>query len=64
MLVANVNSCLIIIRQTSFLFLFLVKILIQPCAGFPSAHVFVVQTGIYVRDSFHENKRERMEFLL
>jgi hypothetical protein len=26
-------------------------------AGFPSADIFVIQTGIYVQDGFHENKR-------
>jgi hypothetical protein len=28
-------------------------------AGFPSADIFVIQTGIYVQDGFHENKRKR-----
>jgi len=58
---------LLYFAKTSFLFLFLaesVEILIQPRAGFPSADIFVVQTGIYVRDGFHENKREWMDFLL
>ena len=43
----------------SFLFLFLaesVEILVRPLAGFPSADIFVVQTGIYIRYGFHENK--------
>ena len=61
MFVAYVNSCFIIIRQ-NILFLSLegsVKILVRPCAGFPSAAIFVVQTGIYVRDGFHEIKEIR-----
>jgi len=52
--------------KTSFLFLFIaesVKILVRPRAGFPSADIFVVQTGIYVRDGFQKNKREWMDFL-
>jgi len=43
MLVAYVNSCFIIIRQNFFVFLFLAesdKILIRPCACFPSADIF------------------------
>jgi hypothetical protein len=35
-----------------------------PRVGFPSADIFVVQTGTYVRDGFLENKREWMYFLL
>jgi hypothetical protein len=47
------------------LFLFLaesVKIIVRPYAGFPSADIFVVQTGIYIRYGFYENKREWMDF--
>ena len=51
--------------KTAFLFLFLaesVKILVQLCAGFPSADIFVVQTGIYVRDVFMKLKENGWAF--
>ena len=57
-----VNFGLLYFAKTSFLFLFpteSVNILVRPRAGF-----FVVQTIIYVRDGFHANNRERMNFLL
>jgi hypothetical protein len=41
-----------------------VKLLVRPRVGFPSADIFVVQTGTYVRDGVLENKREWMYFLL
>ena len=33
-----------------------VKIFLRLHAGFPSADIFVVKTGIYVQNGFHENK--------
>ena len=39
-----------------------VKILVRPRADFPLADIFVAQTGIYVRDGFHEYKRAWMDF--
>ena len=62
MLVSYVNFYFIIIRQNVFLgFFFLsecVKILVRPRAGFPPENIFVVQTGMYIREGFHEDKRE------
>ena len=58
-LVAYVYSCFIIIRQNVFPVSFSTescKISVRPCGGFPSADISVVQTGIYVRDGFHEIK--------
>ena len=51
--------------KTAFLFLYLaesVKTLVQLCAGFPSADIFVVQTGIYVRDVFMKLKENGWAF--
>jgi hypothetical protein len=41
------------IIKLNSLFLFLAEsdtILVRPCAGFPSADIVVVQTGIYVQE--------------
>ena len=58
MLVAYVNSCFIRIHQNFF------PVSFSSGISFPLRAIFVVQTGSYVQDGFHENNRELMDFLL
>jgi hypothetical protein len=63
----NGHVVCLLFGETYFLFLFLAESgnnIVRLRASFPSADIFVVQVGIYVRGSFHENKRGWMDFIL